>query len=345
MRIAINGFGRIGRLTLRAFLQRYPDKYLDIVAVNDLGDPAANAHLFRYDSNYGKFDGNAEFKENGKFPEFLVNGHQIAVLNFKDIKELPWADLGVDLVIESTGVFAKRADLEKHLEAGARHVILTAPSATAGDVDLTVVMGVNHKKFDRDCHKIISNASCTTNCLAPVVKILNEGFGVEQGMMVTTHSYTNDQRVQDLIHKDLRRARAAAVNIIPSTTGAAKAIGLVIPHLAGKILGDSLRVPVSSVSVVDFVATVVGREASAQAINEYLKNAAGLPGLKEFVEFSNEPLVSSDFKGNSHSSIIDGLSTIAGGNMVKVRAWYDNEWGYSCRVADLSALISGIKFE
>ena len=330
-RIAINGFGRIGRLCLRSMLERHKDLF-SVVAVNDMADLETNAHLFQYDSTYGAFSGKLEVGEG----VLQVDGWNIAVLNQKDPSRLPWKNLGVDIVIESTGVFTDAAKVRLHLEAGAKKVIITAP---AQNEDLTVVLGVNDSAYDPKKHHIVSNASCTTNCLAPVVKTLHEAFGVERGLMTTTHAYTNDQRILDLMHKDLRRARAAAINIVPTTTGAAKAIGLVIPELRGKLHGLSLRVPTATVSVVDLVADLK-RPATAEEINKVIRKAAEGP-LKGIMAYCDKPLVSSDFRGHPASAIVDALSTVVlERKMAKVLAWYDNEWGYSCRVADLAALIA-----
>ncbi len=330
-RIAINGFGRIGRLCLRSMLERHKDLF-SVVAVNDMADLETNAHLFQYDSTYGAFSGKLEVGEG----VLQVDGWNIAVLNQKDPSRLPWKNLGVDIVIESTGVFTDAAKVRLHLEAGAKKVIITAP---AQNEDLTVVLGVNDSAYDPKKHHIVSNASCTTNCLAPVVKTLHEAFGIERGLMTTTHAYTNDQRILDLMHKDLRRARAAAINIVPTTTGAAKAIGLVIPELRGKLHGLSLRVPTATVSVVDLVADLK-RPATAEKINKEIRKAAE-GHLKGIMAYCDKPLVSSDFRGHPASAIVDAMSTVVlEGKMAKVLAWYDNEWGYSCRVGDLAALIA-----
>jgi glyceraldehyde 3-phosphate dehydrogenase len=330
-RIGINGFGRIGRLALRAMLQRHREQ-LQVVAVNDMADLKTNAHLFRYDSTYGIFPGKVEIGEG----RLRIDSQEITVINQKDPARLPWKQLGIDIVIESTGVFTDAAQVRAHLEAGAKKVIITAP---AKDEDITVVLGVNDGAYNPKKHHIVSNASCTTNCLAPVAKVLHETFGLERGLMTTTHSYTNDQRILDLMHKDLRRARAAAMNIVPTSTGAAKAIGLVMPELKGKLHGVSLRVPTSTVSIVDLVADLK-KNASALDLNSALKQAAE-EKLQGILEYSDEPLVSSDFRGNSASAIVDGLSTsVLEGKMAKVLAWYDNEWGYSCRVADLATLMA-----
>ena len=330
-RVGINGFGRIGRLTLRTILQRHKQE-LNVVAINDMADLETNAHLFRYDSTYGIFPGAVEVGEG----ILKIDGGNIVVLNQKDPSRLPWKQLNVDIVIESTGVFTDAAQVRAHLEAGAKKVIVTAP---AKDEDLTVVLGVNDSAYDPRKHHIVSNASCTTNCLAPVAMVMHDSFGIERGLMTTTHAYTNDQRILDLTHKDLRRARAAAMNIVPTTTGAAKAIGLVMPELKGKLHGLSLRVPTATVSVVDLVVDLK-KSASVKDLNHALKQAAD-GKLKGILAYCNEPLVSSDFRGNSASSIVDGLSTVVlEDKMAKVLSWYDNEWGYSCRVGDLATLMA-----
>ena len=330
-RIGINGFGRIGRQTMKAILERHPND-LEVVAVNDLTDTKTNAHLLKYDSTYGRFPGEVEATEDS----LIVNGHRIKVISQRDPAQIPWSDLGVELVIESTGFFTDADKAAAHLRGGAKKVIISAPSK--GE-DLTIVLGVNQDMYDPAKHNIISNASCTTNCLAPTAKVLNDVFGIEHGLMNTIHSYTNDQRILDQVHKDLRRARTAGANIIPTSTGAARALALVIPELKGRFDGMSLRVPTVTVSIVDFVATV-RKEATKEAINDAFKAAEAGP-LKGILAYTDEPLVSTDFRGDSHSSIIDGLSTmVLGGNMVKVLAWYDNEWGYSSRVADLADFIA-----
>lgn len=330
-KVAINGFGRIGRLALRAMLERHKQE-LTVVAVNDMADLQTNAHLFRYDSTYGIFPGRIETGEG----VLKIDDWEIMVLNQKDPSRLPWRALGVDIVIESTGVFTDGAHVRAHLEAGAKKVIITAP---ATNEDITLVLGVNDSAYNPDKHHIVSNASCTTNCLAPVTKVLQEIFGIERGLMTTTHSYTNDQRTLDLMHKDLRRARTAAMNIIPTTTGAAKAIGLVMPELKGKLHGLSLRVPTSTVSIVDLVVDLE-KPASTEAVNDALRAAAD-GALNGILGFCDEPLVSSDFRGNAASSIVDGPSTVVmEGKMAKVLSWYDNEWGYSCRVGDLAAFMA-----
>ena len=330
-RVAINGFGRIGRLGLRTILERHK-KDLTVVAINDMADLPTNAHLFRYDSTYGIFPGTVEVGEG----ILKIDGKNISVMNQKDPSRLPWKQLRVDIVIESTGVFTDGAQVRAHLEAGAKKVIITAP---ATNEDITLVLGVNDSAYDPRKHHIVSNASCTTNCLAPVAKVIHDNFGIERGLMTTTHAYTNDQRILDLMHKDLRRARAAAMNIVPTSTGAAKAIGLVMPELKGKLHGLSLRVPTSTVSVVDLVVDLK-KSAAVEDLNNALKKAAD-GKLNGILAYCDEPLVSSDFRGNSASSIVDGLSTmVLEGKMAKVLSWYDNEWGYSCRVGDLATLMA-----
>lgn len=325
-RIGINGFGRIGRQVFKAMRDFYPNE-LEVVAVNDLADTKTNAHLFKYDSNYGIYPGTVDATEDS----IVVDGKAVKVLAERDPSKLPWRDLGVDIVVESTGLFTDAAKARAHLEGGAKKVIISAP---AKGEDITIVMGVNNEKYDPAKHNIISNASCTTNCLAPAVKVIFDKFGIVKGLMTTIHAYTNDQRILDMVHPDLRRARAAALNIIPTTTGAAKAVALVIPELQGKFHGFALRVPTPTVSVVDFVAELE-RNASVEEINAALQ-AAAEGQMKGILGYTEEPLVSMDFKGDTRSSIVDGLSTMAiGGNMVKVVSWYDNEWGFSCRVADL----------
>ena len=329
-KLAINGFGRIGRLVLRTLFERHKTD-LSVVAVNDMADVKTNAHLFRYDSTYGVYPGTVETGDG----IMKVDGRAIAVLNQKDPARLPWKDLGVDIAIEATGVFTDGAQVRAHLEAGAKKAIITAP---ATHEDITVVLGVNDGDYNPRQHHIVSNASCTTNCLAPVAKVLHDTFGIERGLMTTVHAYTNDQRILDLMHKDLRRARGAAVNIVPTSTGAAKAIGLVMPELKGKLHGLSLRVPTSTVSVVDLVIDLK-KSASVQDINDALKKSAE-GKMTGFLAYCDEPLVSSDFRGNPASSIVDGLSTVVlEGKMAKVLSWYDNEWGYSCRVGDLAKLM------
>ena len=330
LRVGINGFGRIGRQSMKAMLERYP-RDIEVVAINDLTDTHTNAHLLKYDSTYGRFPGEVEAT-----PEALiVNGHSIKVLAQRDPAQIPWGDLGVQLVIESTGFFTDASKAAAHLKGGAKKVIISAP---AKGEDITVVLGVNENMYDPEKHNIISNASCTTNCLAPTAKVLNDEFGIEHGLMNTIHSYTNDQRILDQVHSDLRRARTAGANIIPTTTGAARALALVIPELKGRFDGMSLRVPTVTVSVVDFVATV-RKSTTKEAINDAFKAASSGP-LSGILAYTEEPLVSSDFRGDAHSSTVDGLSTmVLGSNMVKVIAWYDNEWGYSSRVADLAHFV------
>lgn len=325
IRIGINGFGRIGRNMLRA---SFNDPELEYVAVNDITDAKTLAHLLKYDSVLGTFKEDIKATEDS----ILLNGKPIKVLAEKDISGLKWKDLGVDVVVESTGKYTKRPDAIKHLEiGGAKKVIISAP---ATDPDVTIVMGVNETAYDPEKHHIISNASCTTNCLAPVAKVIHEKFGIEKAFMTTIHAYTNDQRILDAPHKDLRRARAAAVSQIPTTTGAAKAVGLVLPELKGKIDGIAIRVPTPNVSLVDLVA-LVKKETTAEEVNAALKEAAE-GSLKGIIEYTEEPLVSVDFMSNPHSAIVDALSTkVMEKNLVKVMAWYDNEWGYSCRLVDL----------
>ena len=329
-RVGINGFGRIGRQVLRAIKERHPDK-LEVVAVNDLTDTKTNAHMFKYDTNYGIFPGSVEAKESS----IVIDGKDIKVLSDRDPSKLPWGDLGVDVVVESTGFFTDAGRASGHMEGGAKKVIISAP---AKGEDLTIVLGVNDDKYEPGKHNVLSNASCTTNCIATMVKVLHDSFGVERGLMSTIHAYTNDQKILDQQHEDLRRSRAAAMNIIPTTTGAARAVGLVLPELNGKIHGMAFRVPVSTGSVTDFVAEL-SKDASVDDVNAAYKEAAD-NGLNGTLEYCTEPLVSSDFKQNPHSCIIDSLSTMSmGGNMVKVVGWYDNEWGYSCRTADLVSFL------
>ncbi|HEY6043132.1 MAG TPA: type I glyceraldehyde-3-phosphate dehydrogenase [Anaerolineae bacterium] len=329
-RIGINGFGRIGRQVLKALKERFPG--VDIVAVNDLADPATNAHLFKYDSNYGTYHGDVHV-DGG---DIVIDGDRIKVLAEKEPAKLPWKDLGVELVIESTGRFTDADKAHAHLDGGAKRVIITAP---AKGEDLTIVLGVNESMYDPAKHRIISNASCTTNCLAPVAKVLEDTFGVEKALMTTTHSYTNDQNILDLVHKDLRRARAAALNIVPTSTGAAKAAALVIPSLKGRFHGFAMRVPTPTVSVVDLVGNLK-RDASVEEINAAFKKYSEGP-MKGILGYCTEELVSMDFKGDPRSSIVDSLLTmVIGGNLFKVVSWYDNEWGYSCRVADLAKFMA-----
>jgi len=331
VKVGINGFGRIGRLVLKAIIQRCGDKAM-AVAVNDLTDAETNAHLFKYDSNYGIYPGKVEAKDDC----IIVDGREIKVLAERDPEKIPWRNYGVEIVIESTGFFTQASKAAAHLQGGAKKVIISAP---AKEEDVSIVLGVNEGKYDPTKHHIISNGSCTTNCIAPVVKVLNQNFGIVHGLMTTVHAYTNDQKILDVFHRDLRRARAAATNIIPTTTGAAKVVGVVIPELQGKLHGIALRVPTSVVSIVDFVADL-NKKASAEEINDAFRKAAG-GEMKGILEYCDKPLVSSDFKGNPASAIFDALSTMAiDGNFIKVLAWYDNEWGYSCRLADLVVYIT-----
>ncbi|MHB9145907.1 MAG: type I glyceraldehyde-3-phosphate dehydrogenase [Symbiobacteriia bacterium] len=335
IRVGINGFGSIGRRFYRAAMLRRPD--IEVVAVNDLTTPATLAHLLKYDSNYGTLDAQVSATENS----IIVNGHEVRVTAEKDPGLLKWREMGVDIVIESTGRFTEKEKALAHIEkGGAKKVIISAP---AKGEDITIVLGVNGDKYDPKNHQVISNASCTTNCLAPVVKVLHDSFGVVKGMMNTVHSYTNDQVILDFPHKDLRRARAAGLSIIPTTTGAAKAVTLVLPELKGKLNGFSLRVPTPVVSVVDFTAELA-RSTTAEEVNAALKAAADGP-MKGILGFETEPLVSMDFKGDPRSSIVDAPSTmVVGGNLVKVIAWYDNEWGYSNRLVDLVGMIAAKGF-
>jgi glyceraldehyde 3-phosphate dehydrogenase len=330
VRVGINGFGRIGRQSLKAILERAPD--VEVVAVNDLVDTKMNALLFKHDSTYGAYEGTVDHTDDA----LIIDGREIKVLQEKDPAALPWGDLGVELVLESTGLFTDAEKARAHITAGARKVIISAP---AKNEDITIVLGVNEDRYDPANHHIISNASCTTNCLAPAAKVVHDAFVIERGLMNTIHSYTNDQRILDVAHKDPRRARAAGQNIIPTTTGAAKALALVIPDLKGKFDGFSLRVPTPTVSVVDFTADV-SKATTADEINDAFRAAAEGP-MKGILGVSDDPLVSSDFRGDSRSSIIDSMSTmVLGGTMVKVIAWYDNEWGYSSRCADLVSLVA-----
>jgi len=330
IKVAINGFGRIGRNVLRYAFEN-DVKELEFVAVNSSQSPASLAHLFKYDTCFGKFEGTVDSTDDA----IIVNGKEIKVVNSRDPEGLPWAELGVDLVVESSGKFRDKESNMKHIKAGAKKVIITAPGKNE---DITIVMGVNEKDYDPEKHVIISNASCTTNCLAPFAKVILEKFGIVKGLMTTVHAYTNDQRILDGSHKDLRRARAAAESIIPTTTGAAKAVALVIPELKGKLNGLAMRVPTPTVSVVDVVFEVE-RPTTAEEVNQVLKEAAE-GELKGILGFSDEPLVSIDYRKDPRSSIIDGLSTMVIDNMVKIVSWYDNEWGYSGRVVDLAVLIA-----
>ena len=330
-RVGINGFGRIGRQVLRAILERHPGK-IEVAAVNDLTDPKTNAHLFKYDSNYGVYPGKVEATEGG----ITVDGHDVRVLSERDPGNIPWAEFGVEMVVESTGIFTDAAKAGAHMNGGAKKVIISAP---ASGEDLTMVLGVNDSKYDPDSHHIISNASCTTNCFAPMVKVLHDNFGVRHGLMSTVHSYTNDQKILDQVHSDLRRARSAATNIIPTNTGAARAVGLVLPELQGRLHGLAFRVPTSTVSVTDFVATLE-RNTTVDEVNQAFRDAAEGP-LEGILRYCEEPLVSSDFMADPHSCILDAPSTmVMEGEMVKVLGWYDNEWGYSCRTADLTAFLA-----
>ncbi|MGO8949455.1 MAG: type I glyceraldehyde-3-phosphate dehydrogenase [Ktedonobacterales bacterium] len=330
IRVGINGFGRIGRQSLKAMLDRHPDD-LEVVGINDITDSETNAHLFRYDSTYGRFPGKVEVVDN----DIVIDGQRIKVFSQKEPALIPWSDVGAQLVVESTGFFTEGPKAAAHLHGSVKKVIISAP---AKGEDITIVLGVNQNTYDPANHHIISNASCTTNCLAPTAKVINDAFIIEKGLMTTVHSYTNDQRLLDVVHKDLRRARAAAQNIIPTTTGAARALALVIPELKGKFDGFSLRVPTATVSVVDFVATL-RRPASVQIVNDAFQAAAD-GELSGILGITYEPLVSSDFRGDQRSSIVDADSTMmVGDNFLKVVAWYDNEWGYSCRVADLASFI------
>ena len=330
-RIGINGFGRIGRQVTRSILERHSDE-LEIVAVNDLTDTETNAHLFKYDTNYGRYPGTVEASDG----HVVVDGRPIKVFSERDPAKIPWGDLGVQLVIESTGFFTNAQQAAGHLQGGAKKVIISAPAK--GD-DLTVVMGVNEHKYDPAQHTVVSNASCTTNCVAPLVKVLNDTFGISHALMTTVHAYTNDQKILDQVHSDIRRARAAAANIIPTTTGAAKAVGVVMPEMQGKIHGMAFRVPVPTVSLIDLVANVE-RSVTRDDVNQAFQQASQ-ETLSGVLEYCEEELVSSDFKGNPASAIFDAPSTmVMGDSMVKVLGWYDNEWGYSCRVGDLAAFMA-----
>ena len=328
VRVGINGFGRIGRITYRAIQERFPNGEIEVVALNDLTDAKTNAHLLKYDSNYGPYKGGDVV---AKDKDIVVNGKKITVFAEKNPADIRWDLEGVDIVIESTGFFTDATKAVAHREHGVKKVIISAP---AKNEDLTIVLGVNDGMYNPATHHVISNASCTTNGLAPVAKVLNDTFGVEKGLLTTIHAYTNSQRTVDTAAKDLRDARAAAQNIVPSSTGAAKAVGLVIPELKGKFTGMAFRVPTPTVSVVDFTA-LLGRDASPEEINAAMQAAAFDGPMKGILQYSDEPLVSTDLKGNPHSSIFSALETIGIGSFVKVIAWYDNEWGYSCRVADL----------
>ena len=329
-RIGINGFGRIGRQVFKGILDHHGGE-LEVVALNDLTDTATNAHLLKYDSNYGRFPGEVRAEADA----IVVNGRRVAVVAERDPAKIPWRELGAELVIESTGLFTDATKAAAHLDGGAKRVIISAP---AKNEDITIVLGVNESAYDPARHRIISNASCTTNGLAPVAKVLNDRWGIEKGLLTTVHSYTNSQRLLDVATNDLRDARAAALNIVPSTTGAARAVGLVIPELKGRFNGMSFRVPTPTVSVVDFTADL-REEAGVEELNAEFKAAADGP-LQGIMAYTDEPLVSMDLRGDPHSTIVSGRDTLVVGNMVKVIAWYDNEWGYSCRVGDLAAFIA-----
>jgi glyceraldehyde 3-phosphate dehydrogenase len=328
-RVAINGFGRIGRQFLKAVLERHPD--LEIVAINDLADPKMNALLFKHDSNYGAFKGDVSATADS----IVVDGRRIKVLQERDPAKLPWRDLGVDIVVESTGFFTDATKAKAHRDAGAKKVIISAP---AKNEDKTIVLGVNEEAYDPDAHNIISNASCTTNGLAPVAKVLNDEFGIDKGFLTTIHSKTLSQKLLDTVASDPRDARAASENIVPSETGAARAVALVIPELKGKFTGMAFRVPTPTVSVVDFTATLK-RDVTKEEVNAAFKRASD-GDLKGIMDYTEDPLVSMDFKGDEHSTIVSGIDTIVLGNMVKVIAWYDNEWGYACRLADITAFVA-----
>ncbi len=329
IKVTINGFGRIGRLLYRAAIEQNAN--IDFVAINDIADAKTLAHLLKYDSVHGRFSGKIIAEEN----KIIVNGKELKVLTQRDPAALPWKDNDVYLAVESTGLFTDRENASKHLQAGAKKVLISAP---AKNPDITIVLGVNDDKYDPEKHNIISNASCTTNCVAPVTKVLHENFGLKAGLMMTAHAYTNDQRIQDLVHKDLRRARAAAVSIIPTTTGAARAATLVLPELAGRMDGIALRVPVPNVSIVDLTA-ILEKNATSEEVNAAFKKAAEGP-LRGILDYTEEPLVSTDFNHTTLSATVDGLSTmVVAGNLVKVLAWYDNEWGFSCRMVELIELI------
>jgi len=325
IRVGINGFGRIGRNFFRAQLERETD--LEIVAANDLGDPKTMAHLLKYDSNLGPFGGDVDISEG----VVRAGGEEIKWFSERDPGAIPWGELGVDIVLESTGFFTKREGAQKHLDAGAKKVVISAP---ATDPDVTLVLGVNDGDYDKNAHQIVSNASCTTNCVAPMAKVLHDAFTLEQGFMTTIHAYTNDQRVLDLPHEDIRRARAAAINLIPTSTGAARAIGLVLPELKGKIDGMSMRAPVPTGSVTDLVCRV-GRETSVDEVNAAFRAAASSGGLEPYLQYTEDPIVSTDIQHSPYSCIFDSELTMVSGNMVKIFGWYDNEWGYSCRLVDL----------
>ncbi len=330
-RIGINGFGRVGRLTLKA-INQYHNGKLEVAAINDLTDTKTNAHLLKWDSTYGPYPGKVEATEDS----IIVDGKKVKVLAERNPGNIMWQDYGVDIVIESTGLFTDATKAAAHLQGGVKKVLISAP---ARNEDITIVLGVNENQYIPDKHNIISNASCTTNCIAPVVKVLHQSFGISKGLMTTIHAYTNDQRLLDMFHRDLRRARAAALNIVPTTTGAARAVTQVIPELKGRLHGLAFRIPVATVSIVDFVADL-DKEVTVEQVNQAFQAAADGP-LAGILEYCQEELVSMDFKGNPASSIVDAPSTmVIGGNMVKVLAWYDNEWGYSCRLADLATYVA-----
>ena len=329
-RVGINGFGRIGRNFFRAFTTKGAD--LEVVAVNDITDPATIAHLLKYDTVFGRLGKEVKSSDEG----FSVDGTEVRVLSERDPGSLPWGDLGVEVVVESTGLFTKRADAAKHIDAGAKKVIISAP---AKDEDITLVMGVNDDDYDPGRHSIISNASCTTNCVVPMAKVLQDNWGIEKGFMTTCHAYTGDQRLQDLPHSDLRRARAAALNIIPTSTGAAKAAALSLPQLKGRLDGIALRVPVPDGSVTDLVCNL-GAEVSIEEVNKAFREASQSARMKGILYYTEDPIVSSDIVGDAHSCVFDSLSTMTNGNMVKILGWYDNEWGYSNRLVDLTEMIA-----
>ena len=329
-RIGINGFGRIGRNYFRALREKGAD--LEVVALNDLADPSALAHLLRYDSVFGRFGEEVKVTDGG----FSVGGSDIKVTSERDPAQIPWGDLGADIVIESTGFFTKAGDARKHIDGGSKKVIISAP---AKDEDITIVMGVNHEDYDSSSHTIISNASCTTNCVVPLAKVLQDNWEIESGFMTTVHAYTNDQTLQDLVRDDLRRARAGAINIIPTTTGAAKAASLALPALKGRLDGLSLRVPVPDGSITDLVC-VLGSDVTKDEVNDAYREAAQSKALQGILKYTEDPLVSSDIVGDAHSCVIDGQSTMENGNLVKVLGWYDNEWGYSNRLVDLTELVA-----
>jgi glyceraldehyde 3-phosphate dehydrogenase len=325
VKVGINGFGRIGRNFFRAMLDKDAD--FQVVAVNDIADAKTMAHLLKYDSVLGKLDQDVEAGDG----TIKAAGQEMQVLSVRNPADLPWGELGVEVVLESTGLFTKREQAAQHLEAGAPKVVISAP---ATNPDVTIVLGVNDKMYDKEAHRIVSNASCTTNCVAPLAKVLHDAFGIEQGFMTTVHAYTNDQRILDLPHEDLRRARAAAINLIPTSTGAARAIGLVLPDLQGKVDGMAMRAPVPTGSVIDLVVRL-SRETSAEEVNETFRKVADTGPLEGILQFSDDPLVSTDIVNSPYSCIFDSELTMANGSMVKVLGWYDNEWGYSCRLVDL----------